>query len=60
MNKNPKQEPAPKPEVSEYEKKVKAISLAISHSRNCHSETLIKLANSIYDFINGKKSVKAD
>lgn len=39
-------------EPTEYDKRVKAISLAIQHSRNCHSETLIKLAEKIYQFIN--------
>lgn len=39
---------------TEYEKRVKAISLAIQHSRNCQGETLIKLADKIYAFINGR------
>jgi hypothetical protein len=38
-------------EPTEYDKRVKAISLAIQHSKSCHSETLIKLAERIYNFI---------
>lgn len=50
MQKNNKQ-----PEkTTEYEKRVTAMKLAIQHSRNCHSDTLVKLAKRIYDFINGK------
>lgn len=40
-------------EVTDYEIRVKAMSLAIQHSRNCQSSTLIKLADAIRKFLNG-------
>lgn len=43
---------------TEYEKRVKAMTLATQHSKNCHSDTLVKIAERIYDFLNGKKSSK--
>lgn len=46
----------PKPETpSDYEVRAMAMKLATQHSKNCHSATLIKLADSIYSFLTGKK-----
>jgi hypothetical protein len=41
-------------QITDYEMRVKAMTLATQHSRNCHSATLIKLADTIYDFLTGK------
>lgn len=41
-------------EITEYDMRVKAMTLATQHSRNCHSSTLIKLADVIYNFLTGK------
>lgn len=46
----------PVKEAVEYEKRVMSMKLAVSHSRNCQASTLVKLADTIYDFLCGKKS----
>lgn len=43
---------------TDYEIRSMAMKLATQHSRNCHSTTLIKLADSIYQFLIGKKQPK--
>lgn len=39
---------------SDYEIRSNAMKLATQHSRNCHADTLIKLAEKIYLFLKGK------
>lgn len=51
MNKKEKVDTKP---PSDYEMRVKSMTLATQHSRNCHSTTLVKLADTIYDFLTGK------
>ena len=42
-------------EPTDYEIRVMAMKLAVQHSRNCQASTLVKLADTIYDFLCGKK-----
>lgn len=42
-----------KQELSEYDKRVQSMKIASSHSKGCHSESLIKLAERIHGFITG-------
>lgn len=44
--------------ISDYEIRVIAMKLATQDSRNCHSTTLVKLADTIYAFLTGKKQPK--
>ncbi len=41
-------------EPTAYEIRVTAMKLAIQHTKNSHSETLVQLAERIHDFITGK------
>lgn len=41
--------------VTDYEVRVKAMTLATQHSKNCSSDTLVKIAEKIYHFLQGKK-----
>lgn len=41
-------------EITEYDMRVKAMTLATQHSRNCQTSTLVKLAENIYKFLTGK------
>lgn len=52
---NKKETPA---QTSDYEIRAMAMKLATQHSRNCQSSTLIKLADTIYLFLTGKKQPK--
>lgn len=52
-----KKQPQPTKMAPEYEIRVKAMTLATQHSRNCQTSTLIKLADSIYLFLTGQKQV---
>lgn len=47
-------------EPTDYEIRAMAMKLATQHSRNCHVGTLIKLADSIYDFLKGVKQKKSN
>lgn len=42
-------------EVTDYDIRVVAMKLAVSHSRNCQGSTLVKLADLIYQFLKNKK-----
>lgn len=42
-------------EISDYDMRVKAMTLATQHSRNCNRSTLVKLAESIYKWLKGEK-----
>lgn len=44
----------------DYEIRVIAMKLATQHSRNCAATTLIKLADTIYDFLKGVKQKKVE
>lgn len=47
-------------EVSDYDVRVKAMTLATQHSRNCQKATLVKLAEVIYKFLKGEKQTLAE
>ena len=40
---------------TDYEARVKAMTLATQHSKNCSSDTLVKIADKIYLFLLGEK-----
>lgn len=47
-------------EVTDYDVRVKAMTLATQHSRNCNKSTLVKLADVIYKFLKGEKQTFAE